>query len=43
MEIKECKACHAIKPINEFTSIPSMRMGMTLPAERAEMNSVNRE
>lgn len=26
-----------------FTSIPSMRMGMTLPVERAEMNSVRRE
>jgi hypothetical protein len=26
-----------------FTSIPSMRMGMTLPVERAEVNSVRRE
>lgn len=44
MEIKECKKRVTQLSLSmNFTSIPSMRMGMTLPVERAEMNSVNRE
>lgn len=43
METKECKTCHAIKPINEFHKHPSMRMDMILPVECAEVSSAKRE
>lgn len=43
METKECKTCHAIKPINEFYKNQCIRMGMTVPVDRAEVNNVKRE
>lgn len=43
METKNVKHVMQLNQSMNFTSIPSMRMGMTLPVERAEVNSVRRE
>lgn len=40
---KNVKRVMQLNQSMNFTSIPSMRMGMTLPVERAEVNSVRRE
>jgi hypothetical protein len=40
---KDVKRVMQLNQSMNFTSIPSMRMGMTLPVERAEVNSVRRE
>lgn len=43
METKECKRVMQLNLSMNFTSIPSMRMDMILPVERAEVSSAKRE